>query len=84
MKITQNNSRGKLVSTKSGRFIILQISGIAKVCSIMFVFGMIFLVDGIVVDVMDIITTHSHVTYEQEGNLIFKVVTGNQNHFEFK
>ena len=29
---------------------------------------MIFLVDQIVIDVMDIITTHSHVTYEQEGN----------------
>ena len=33
----------------------------------MFVFGMIFLVDQIVVDVLDIITMHSHITYEQEG-----------------
>ena len=35
---------------------------------------MVFLVDGIVVDVMDIITTHSHVTYEQEGNWSLKLL----------
>ncbi len=33
-------------------------------------FVLIFVVDNIVADVMDIIRTHSHVTYEQEGNSI--------------
>ncbi len=45
----------------------LQSKGIARSFSIVFAFGMIFLVDQIVVDVMDIIRTHSHVTYKQEG-----------------
>ena len=46
---------------------LFQISGVTKICSVIFVFMIIFLVDQIVVDVMDIITTHNHITYEQEG-----------------